>query len=80
MSTRRSSSQPKIPIAYQSVFAWYAGVKIGELYYSPGFFKQHPHPLVNIYPLRNGWKVFPSHVNAAAVARCRGLRLTYTSA
>jgi hypothetical protein len=34
----------------------------------------HPHPLVNIYPTRGGWKVFTSHVRPGAeAARCRGL-------
>ena len=71
--------QPNIPIGYQSVLAWYLNVKIGYLYVSQNYLKLHPHPLVNIYPLSNGWKVFPSHVNAASAARCRGLRLTYHS-
>jgi hypothetical protein len=71
--------QPNIPIAYQSVLAWYMGVKVGQLYYSPGFEKAHPHPTVNIYPLPNGWKVFPSHLNAASAANCKGLRLVFRS-
>ncbi len=58
--------QPNIPIEYQSVFAWYAGIKTGVLYVSPGYLKAHPHPLVNIYPIAGaGWKVFPSHVDPA---------------
>jgi hypothetical protein len=69
--------QPNIPIGYQSQFAWYANVKIGELYVSQTYERLHPHPLVNIFPLSNGWKVFPSHVTAASSARCSGLRLTY---
>jgi hypothetical protein len=71
--------QPNIPIGYQSVLAWYMGVKIGELYVFFPTFRLHPHPLVNMYPLGNGWKVFPSHVTRATAARCRGLRLTYRS-
>jgi hypothetical protein len=72
--------QPNMPIGYQSVLAWYMGVKIGDLYYSANYEKLHPHPLVNFFPLANGWKVFPSHlVDAAARAHCAGLRLTYRS-
>jgi hypothetical protein len=71
--------QPNIPIGYQSVFAWYAGVKVGELYVSPGFLKAHPHPLVNIYPTTSGWKVFPSHVDAAHAAACHRMRHTFRS-
>jgi hypothetical protein len=72
--------QPNMPIGYQSVLAWYMGVKIGELYYSPLFEKEHPHPVVNFFPLRNGWKVAPSHIQTAAqAARCHGLRLTLRS-
>ena len=67
--------QPNIPIEYQSVLAWYMGVKTGILYVSPGYFKAHPHPLVNIYPINGGWKVFPSHVTPADAPHCQGLVL-----
>jgi hypothetical protein len=70
--------QPNIPIEYQSIFAWYTNVKIGELYVSRNYERLHPHPLVNIYPIAGpGWKVFPSHVDAASAARCSGLNLVY---
>jgi hypothetical protein len=68
--------QPNIPIGYQSIFAWYTGLKIGALYVSQKHERQHPTPLVNIYPLRDGWKVFPSHIHGAAVGRCHGLRFS----
>lgn len=69
---------PNIPIAYQSVLAWYMDVKIGELYVSPKHELTHPRPLVNMYPIRGlGWKVFPSHLSVAGARRCAGLRLTY---
>jgi hypothetical protein len=68
--------QPNIPIGYQSVFAWYMGIKTGVLYVNPSYLKTHPHPLVNIYPTSSGWKVFPSHIaTAAQAARCHRLRL-----
>jgi len=70
--------QPNIPIEYQSIFAWYMDIKVGELYVSQTYLRRHPHPLVNIYPIAGpGWKVFPSHVSAASAARCSGLRLVY---
>jgi len=70
--------QPNIPIEYQSIFAWYAGVKTGVLYVSPGYLKAHPHPLVNIYPISGaGWKVFPSHVDPAHAAACKPMVLVY---
>jgi hypothetical protein len=70
--------QPNIPIEYQSVFAWYATVKIGLLYVSQTYERLHPHPLVNMYPIAGpGWKVFPSHLVPGSAARCSGLRLTY---
>jgi hypothetical protein len=66
--------QPNIPIAFQSVFAWYTGVKVGELYVSQTIQQLYPHPLVNIYPIRgNGWKVFPSYVDAAHAGACSRL-------
>ena len=71
--------QPDAPIGFQSVLAWYMGVKIGILYVNPAFIRKHPHPLVNFFPLRNGWRVFPTHVDAAHAAQCRGLRLTLRS-
>lgn len=70
--------QPNIPIEYQSIFAWYMGIKTGVLYVSHTYLAKHPHPLVNIYPISGGgWKVFPSHVTAASAARCSGLTLNY---
>ncbi len=70
--------QPNIPIGYQSIFAWYAGVKTGVLYVSPGYLRAHPHPLVNVSPTsRLGWRVFPSHVDAAHAAACRRMVLVY---
>jgi hypothetical protein len=71
--------QPNIPIGYQSQFAWYANVKVGALYVSKTYERLHPHPLVNMYPLSNGWTVFPSHVGPADAARCSHLTLTYRS-
>lgn len=68
--------QPHIPIAYQSILAWYMNIKIGELYVSRVHERTHPHPLVNIYPVSGlGWKVFPSHLSAASAGRCQGLNL-----
>jgi hypothetical protein len=69
--------QPNIPIGYQSVFAWYMGIKTGVLYVNPSYLRTHPHPLVSIYPTTSGgWKVFPSHIaTAAQAARCHHLRL-----
>jgi hypothetical protein len=74
--------QPDIPIGYQSQFAWYADVKIGELYVSRTYERKHPHPLVHMYALSNGWKVIPQvpkGASAATVARCSGLSLVYRS-
>jgi hypothetical protein len=71
--------QPNIPIGYQSVFAWYMGIKVGLLYVSPGFIAAHPHPLVNMYPISNGWKVFPSHVTPAVAASCSKMNLVFRS-
>ncbi len=71
--------QPNIPIGYQSQFGWYAEVKIGALYVSQTYERKHPHPLVNMYPLSNGWIVFPSHVAPGDAGRCSHLKLTYRS-
>jgi hypothetical protein len=71
--------QPNIPIGYQSVFAWYTGVRIGVLYVDRGQVRRHPRPLVNLYPIANGWNVFPSNLTAASPASCRHLRLVFRS-
>jgi hypothetical protein len=78
VSNMFACGQPNIPIEYQSAFAWYAGVKTGVLYVSPGYLATHPHPLVNLYPTAGqGWKVFPSHVDAAHAGACSKMSLVY---
>ncbi len=70
--------QPNIPIEYQSILAWYMGLKIGALYVYRPALAQHPHPLVNMYPIKHGgWKVFTSNVDAANTASCRGLTAVF---
>ncbi len=71
--------QPDIPIGYQSVLAWYLGVKIGALYISPTYNRTHPHPLVKMFPLSNGWNVFASHLSASSPGFCRSLHLVFRS-
>jgi hypothetical protein len=70
---------PNIPIGYQSILAWYLDIKIGLLYVNPNTQALHPTTTVDMFPLHNGWRVFPSHVNAATEPHCHGLRLTYRS-
>lgn len=70
--------QPNIPIEYQSVLAWYMDIKVGELYVFRPALAKHPHPLVNMYPTANqGWKVFPSGVDAAHARSCSGLTAVF---
>jgi len=64
-----------IPIEYQSVLAWYLGIKIGVLYVNPATLARGDQPLLNIYPVHDGWKVFPSHIPPADASRCNGLVL-----
>jgi hypothetical protein len=66
--------QPNIPIAFQSVLAWYLGTNTGMLYFDRKHERLHPHSVVDFYPHSYGWQVFPSHQQGAAqVAHCRGL-------
>jgi hypothetical protein len=73
--------QPNIPIGYQSTLAWDMGINVGILYYAPNSqdYHLHPHPVVNMYPVTNGWKVSPGRVNFAKtpqqLAACNRLRL-----
>jgi hypothetical protein len=68
--------QPNIPIAFQSILAWYLGSNVGRLYFSAKAEQLHPLPIVNMYPHSYGWQVFPSHAqNATQAARCTGLAL-----
>ncbi len=66
---------PDVPISYQSVFAWYTGMKIGTLYVNERLERLHPAPLVSITPLRGGWRANPQHVPADRVRECRHLRV-----
>ncbi len=67
--------QPSVPIAFQSVFAWYTGIKIGALYVNPAAERRHPSPLVRITPASGGvgWKLTPVHIGAARAGLCRDL-------
>jgi hypothetical protein len=68
--------QPNIPIAFQSVLAWYLGTNTGILYFDPKHEKLNPHSVVRFYPHSYGWQVFPADQQTPAqVARCRGLSL-----
>ena len=71
--------QPNIPIAFQSQLAWYLDIKVGELYVNQAAIARNPHPLVNMYPIHDGWKVFASHVTPASAARCNKLLLFFRS-
>jgi hypothetical protein len=67
--------QPNIPIAFQSILAWDLGTNTGRLYFSRKHEREHPYPVVDLYPHSYGWRVFPSNATGAAAARCRGLTL-----
>jgi hypothetical protein len=68
--------QPNIPVAFQSILAWYLGSNVGRLYFSAKHEREDPRPVMNMYPHSYGWKVFPSHtLNGAQAARCSGLTL-----
>jgi hypothetical protein len=68
--------QPNIPIAFQSVLAWYMGTNTGILYFDPKHERLHPHSVVKFYPHSYGWRVFPAGQRTAAeTARCHGLSL-----
>ncbi|MDQ6746336.1 MAG: hypothetical protein M3Z27_10030, partial [Actinomycetota bacterium] len=53
---------PDVPISYQSVFAWYTGMKIGTLYVNQRLERVHPAALVSIAPRRGGWSATPRHL------------------
>jgi hypothetical protein len=68
--------QPTIPIAFQSVLAWYLGTNTGILYFDRKHLSAHPHSVVAFYPHSYGWQVLAAHQRSAAeAARCRGLSL-----
>jgi hypothetical protein len=68
--------QPNIPIAFQSILAWDLGTNTGSLYFSAKHEREHPYPVVDLYPHSYGWQVFPGNASTAAqAARCRGLTL-----
>jgi hypothetical protein len=66
--------QPNIGIGWQSILAWDLGTNTGSLYFSAKHEREHPHPVVNMYPHSYGWQFFPSDwTNATQAARCQGL-------
>jgi hypothetical protein len=66
--------QPNIGIGWQSILAWDLGTNTGGLYFSAKHEREHPHPIVNMYPHSYGWQFFPSDwTNATQAARCQGL-------
>ena len=67
-----SCGKPDIPVDFQSIFAWYTGIKIGALYIAPGP-QKHPQPYINFYETPTGWGVFPTGLNASSPAYCRTL-------
>jgi hypothetical protein len=69
----RACGHPDIGIAYQSILAWDMGTNTGWLYFSRKHEREHPHPIVNLYPHSYGWQVIPADTPSARVAACRGL-------
>jgi hypothetical protein len=66
---------PDIGIAFQSILAWDMGTNTGSLYFSRKHEREHPHPIVNLYPHSYGWQVLPAHTAPSMQAACQ--RLTY---
>lgn len=65
---------PDIPIAFQSILAWYLGTNTGVLYFDAKHQREHPVAVVNLYPHSYGWQTFPANVNLSAhPADCAGL-------
>ncbi len=69
----RACGHPDIGIAFQSILAWDMGTNTGGLYFSRKHEREHPHPIVNLYPHSYGWQVIPANTAPAQAAACRGL-------
>ncbi|MGI8715999.1 MAG: hypothetical protein ACR2NR_23025, partial [Solirubrobacteraceae bacterium] len=66
--------KPNIGIEWQSMLAWDLGTNTGTLYFSAKHQREHPQPVVNMYPHSYGWQFFPADVNLSAhPADCSGL-------
>jgi hypothetical protein len=74
----RACGHPDIGIAFQSILAWDLGTNTGSLYYSRKHEREHPHPIVNLYPHSYGWQVMPAHTTPALRAACQGLNYKTT--
>jgi hypothetical protein len=70
---------PNPTIEYGSVLAWDMDIKTGGLLVTKQNLRERPRTLVDFYPLRNGWHVFPAYVTAKTAPHCHGLRLLYTT-
>jgi hypothetical protein len=54
------------------------GTSTGWLYYSRKHEREHPHPIVNLYPHSYGWQVVPGNTTPATQAACQGLNYRTT--
>jgi hypothetical protein len=64
---------PDIGIAFQSILAWDMGTNTGSLYFSRKHEREHPHPIVNLYPHSYGWQVIPANTAPARASACSAL-------
>jgi hypothetical protein len=74
----RACGHPDIGIAFQSILAWDMGTNTGWLYFSRKHEREHPHPIVNLYPHSYGWQVSPGNTTPAMRAVCQGLNYRTT--
>ena len=74
----RACGHPDVGIAFQSILAWDIGTNTGWLYYSRKHEREHPHPIVNLYPHSYGWQVVPGDTTPATHAACQGLNYRTT--
>jgi hypothetical protein len=74
----RACGHPDVGIGFQSILAWDMGTNTGWLYYSRKHEREHPHPIVNLYPHSYGWQVIPGDTTPATRAACQGLNYRTT--
>jgi hypothetical protein len=74
----RACGHPDIGIAFQSILAWDLGTNTGSLYYSRKHEREHPHPIVNLYPHSYGWQVMPANTTPVMRAACQALNYKTT--
>jgi hypothetical protein len=73
----RRCGEPVTTVRYVSVLAYDTKLNVGLVGHRPTFELHQKYPIVMFEPLDNGWKTFPWHTAATAVAPCANVNASW---